>query len=160
MSELRISDDVGTEETVRGVEGGSKEHKVMGASATKGPVLVGSLHMGGNRVWCAKPTWMVLEVVHLGRHHRIKDFPWLVHAKSLMVLRFYFLSVLFYIYVHVPMSLRARASELDEWPENKVEKKYWISASHMLTGYSGWRATCWCGSVLSCSPFQKVVTPF
>ena len=65
-------------------------------------------------------------------------------------------NVMFCIYAHVPMSLRARTSELDEWPENKVEKKYWIWASHMLTGYSGWRATCWCGSVLSCSPFQRL----
>ena len=44
-------------------------------------MLVEDLHTGGNRVRRAEPAWMVLEVVHWGRHHRVKDLPWLVRGQ-------------------------------------------------------------------------------
>ena len=46
------------------------------------------------------------------------------------------------------MSLRARASGPDEWLRVKVTKKNGSGASEMLTGYSGWRATSGCGSII------------
>ena len=55
MLELRISNDVRTEETGRRVDGGPEGHKAMGALAAEGPVLVGSLHAGGNCVWRVEP---------------------------------------------------------------------------------------------------------
>ena len=33
------------------------------------------------RVRRAEPAWIVLEVVHWGRHHRVKDLPWLVQGQ-------------------------------------------------------------------------------
>ena len=53
----------------------------MGVLAAEGPMLVGSLHMEGNHVQHAEPTWMILEVVHWDCHHRVKDLPWLVRGQ-------------------------------------------------------------------------------
>ena len=50
----------------------------MGALAAEGLVLVGNLYAGGNRLQCAEPMWMILEVVHWDRYHRVKDLPWLL----------------------------------------------------------------------------------
>ena len=36
--------------------------------AAEGPMLGGNLHVGANRIRCAEPTWMVLQVVHWDRH--------------------------------------------------------------------------------------------
>ena len=71
----------GTKETGRRVDGGLEEHKAMGALVAEGPVLVGSLHMGENRVWHTELAWMILQVVHWGHHHRVKDLPWLVRGQ-------------------------------------------------------------------------------
>ena len=71
----------GTEEARRRVDGGPEEYKATGALAIDGPVLVEDLHAGGNRVRRTEPAWMVLEVVHWGRHHRVKDLPWLVRGQ-------------------------------------------------------------------------------
>ena len=46
MSEQRISADDGTEETGRGVDGGSEDYEATGAFAAEGPVLVGGLRAG------------------------------------------------------------------------------------------------------------------
>ena len=69
MSRLRTSVDVGTEEAKKRVVSGLEEHKAMGTLAAKGPVLVGSLHAGENRIWGIELAWMVLKVVDWGRHH-------------------------------------------------------------------------------------------
>ena len=60
MLELRISAGVRTEGTARRVDGGSEEHKAIGTFAPEGPMLVGCLCAGENRVWHAEPAWMVL----------------------------------------------------------------------------------------------------
>ena len=59
MSELRISADTRTKGTKRRVDGGSEENEATGAFVAEGPVLVGGLRVGGNRVWHAKLAWMV-----------------------------------------------------------------------------------------------------
>ena len=61
---LKLSANVRTKEARRSVDGGPEEHKVAGAFAAEGSVLVGGLHVEGNRVRHAKPAWMLLEVVH------------------------------------------------------------------------------------------------
>ena len=50
----------GTEGTRKRVDGGSEEHKATITSAAEGPMLVEGLRAGENRVWRAKPMWMVL----------------------------------------------------------------------------------------------------
>ena len=60
MLELRINANIETDGTGRRVDGGSEEHKATRGFVAKGPVLVGDLRVGGNHVWRAKPTWMVL----------------------------------------------------------------------------------------------------
>ena len=47
--------------------------------------------MGGNRVRHTKPAWMVLQVVHWGRIHCVKDLPCWCGASSLTVSGFYFI---------------------------------------------------------------------
>ena len=76
----RISDGVGIEEIGRRVDGGPEEHKATGVLAVGGLVLVEDLHTG-NRVRPTKLAWMVVEVVHWGRHDRVKDLPWLVRGQ-------------------------------------------------------------------------------
>ena len=60
MSKQRISADNGIEESRRRVDGGSEEYEAKGVFAAEGPMLVGGLHVGGNRVWHTEPVWMVL----------------------------------------------------------------------------------------------------
>ena len=55
-----ISVHIKTEETERRVDGGSEEHEATREFAAKGPVLVGDLRVGKNRIQCAEPAWMVL----------------------------------------------------------------------------------------------------
>ena len=50
MLELRISVNPRIEEARRRADGGSEEHKATRAFATEGPVGVGDLRVGGNRV--------------------------------------------------------------------------------------------------------------
>ena len=51
---------VKAKEARRRVDGGLEEHKATGVFAAEGPVLVGDLSAGVNRVWHTEPTWMVL----------------------------------------------------------------------------------------------------
>ena len=48
------------EETGKRFDGGSEDFEATRVFAAGGPMLVGGLNAGGNRVWCAKPPWMVL----------------------------------------------------------------------------------------------------
>ena len=65
----RISTGVGTEGNGKRVNGGSEEHKAIGAFVVVGPMLFGGLHVGRNCVRRTELVWMVLEVVHWGRSH-------------------------------------------------------------------------------------------
>ena len=58
--EPRIRVDARIEGTKRRVDGGSEEHKGIGAFVTEGPVLVEDLRAGGSRVWHTELVWMVL----------------------------------------------------------------------------------------------------
>ena len=53
-------------------------------------MLVGGLHVGGNRVRRAEPAWMVLKVVHWGRNHCDNSSLGWCGANSLIVSGFYF----------------------------------------------------------------------
>ena len=77
----------------------------MGTFATEGPVLVGGLHAGRNRVWRAEPAWMVLKVVHWGCNHCDNSSLGWCGANSLMVSGFYF-SLGFFL----PFFVRLRAA--------------------------------------------------
>ena len=57
---LRTSVNSGTKGARKKVDDGPKEYKAMGVFVVEGPVLVGGLCLGANRVWHAEP----LEVVH------------------------------------------------------------------------------------------------
>ena len=59
-SELRISDDVGTEEARRRVDGGPGEHKATGALQLKDQCLMGIYTWGEIAFGVHEPTWMVL----------------------------------------------------------------------------------------------------
>ena len=45
-----ISTGVKTKETGKRVDGGSEEHKATGTFVAEGPMLVGGLRVGGNRI--------------------------------------------------------------------------------------------------------------
>ena len=98
--ELRISVGVRTEGTGRRIDGGSEEYEAIGAFTTEGPMLVGGLCLGGNCIRCAKPTWMVSQVVHWGRKHCNNSCLGWCGANFLTILGFNFL-VFFYHYLHV-----------------------------------------------------------
>ena len=53
----------------------------MGAVVAEGQVFVEDLRMGANHVQHTKLAWMVLQVVHWGRIHHVKDLPWLVRGQ-------------------------------------------------------------------------------
>ena len=56
----------------------------------EGPLLVGGVRAGGNRVRRAELAWMVLKVVHWGRNHCDNSSLGWYGANSLMVSGFYF----------------------------------------------------------------------